>query len=73
MISRISQAKQELSKISEDNFLIVVDEFGNEYPIECITRLIQMIPIISAMLLKFIRQIWDVYGEEERVSDKNST
>lgn len=38
MISRISQAKQELSKISEDNFLIVVDEFGNEYPIECIKR-----------------------------------
>lgn len=38
MISRISQAKQALSKISEDNFLIVVDEFGNEYPIECITR-----------------------------------
>ena len=28
MISRISQAKQELSKISEDNFLIVVDELG---------------------------------------------
>lgn len=37
------------------------------------TILVQMIPIISAMLLKFIRQIWDVYGEEGRVSDKNST
>ena len=38
MITRTAQAKQELEKITEDNFLVVVDEYDNEYAIECIKR-----------------------------------